>query len=521
MSRTRPPSAARPLLVRGLLCATCLVGGALAGVAASPVGASAASAAPVAATAADGGGLDPSHQQRATSMMPADSVDGARLRAAARSQLSPAVSAAKLQPASSSDVGGIDVSSYQHPGGAAIGWASVRGSGIGFAFVKATESTGYVNPYFTKDVKAARAAGIDVGGYHFARPAYSATAQADAFAAELRTADGNLPPVLDLEDNGGLGVAALQSWTATFLTRVRADVGMTPIVYTGPYFWADDLGGWKASPAFPLWIAQYTTAAAPDATGAWTAWTFWQWTDGAYFSPKAVPGVAGTVDRDRFSGPAAQLTALAAGSSGRWLDLLAPALTGRALSTAQLNTYVHDLARGASRPAVAVAMQRTTAGVQTDVRAAFQRLLGRAADPAGLAAWTTRRGTGGYSELQMVVAITESQEFLALSHTTLAGFITRLYQVELGRTPSAADIATWSKTYAAHGRNAVAYDIGFSPEAIHDAVEREYEAVLARQADPAGLASWGSSAMRTGTRWEALLGALYGSTEYAALHNVP
>ncbi len=520
MSRSHLPTVRRPLLARGLLCAGCLVGGVLAGVGALPGFASAAPARSTLSAQQDIGGLDPSDQQRATSMMPGDSVDGAQVRVA-HAQLDPSVSAATLQPVRSADLNGIDVSSYQHPGGAAIGWTSVRASGVSFAFVKATESTGYTNPYYAQDVKAARAAGISVGGYHFARPAYSATAQADHFAAVLRTAGGTLPPVLDLEDSGGLGVAALRSWTATFLARVRSDVGVTPVVYTGPYFWADELGGSTGFGAYPLWIAQYTSAAAPDATGGWKAWTFWQWTDGSYFSPKAVPGISGSVDRDRFSGSAAQLAALAAGSNGQWLTVVAPHLQGRALSTTQLNTYVHDLARGTGRPAVAFAMERTTAGVQTDVRAAFERVLSRPVDPSGLAAWTKRRGTGGYSELQMVVAMTESAEFAKLSHGTPAGLITRLYEVDLGRTPSASDIANWSRTEAAHGRDAVAYDIGFSPEALDVAVEREYQAVLGHLADPAGLRSWASVALRSGTRWESLIAALYSSADYLSRNNLP
>ena len=81
---------------------------------------------------------------------------------------------------------GPDVSSYQHPNGAAINWKKVDESGQQFAIVKATEGASYVNPYFAKDYAAAGAAGLVRGGYHFARPAYpivsSATEQAKAFA---------------------------------------------------------------------------------------------------------------------------------------------------------------------------------------------------------------------------------------------------------------------------------------------------------------------------------------------------
>ena len=62
------------------------------------------------------------------------------------------------------------MSSYQHPNNAPVNWAAVKAAGISFAFVKSTESTGYVNPYYARDVAGARAAGVVVGAYHFAQP---------------------------------------------------------------------------------------------------------------------------------------------------------------------------------------------------------------------------------------------------------------------------------------------------------------------------------------------------------------
>ena len=60
----------------------------------------------------------------------------------------PSASAAKVYD-------GPDVSSYQHPHptsahphGQPINWVAVKNAGKDFAIVKATEGTGYVNPYF-------------------------------------------------------------------------------------------------------------------------------------------------------------------------------------------------------------------------------------------------------------------------------------------------------------------------------------------------------------------------------------
>jgi|SRR5215472_2175909 len=65
---------------------------------------------------------------------------------------------------------GIDVSSYQHPGGKNIHWPSVARAGYKFAFIKDTEGSYYVNPYYASDAKSAEAAGLAVASYAFAVP---------------------------------------------------------------------------------------------------------------------------------------------------------------------------------------------------------------------------------------------------------------------------------------------------------------------------------------------------------------
>ncbi len=201
---------------------------------------------------------------------------------------------------------GVDVSRWQHPyGGGDLDWSAVAASGQDFAVVKVTEN-GYVNPYFASDVKAAHDAGLVVGGYAFARPAASAIAQADAFTRTMGTLPTpSLPPVLDLEDDGGLSPSALVAWTHAFLDRVQANTGRIPMIYSGPSFWASAMGGDDGFTGYPLWEAHYTSAAAPAAMGGWPTYTLWQYT-----SSGSVPGIYGSVDRDRFRGTREQLAAL-------------------------------------------------------------------------------------------------------------------------------------------------------------------------------------------------------------------
>jgi lysozyme len=198
---------------------------------------------------------------------------------------------------------GVDVSHYQHPNGAAIDWARVAASGQDIAIVKATEvyagSGGrpvlYTNPYLRADLAGAHAVGLRIGTYAFAHPEFSATVQADDFAAAIGTLPkGSLPPVLDLETSGGLSVAALQGWTKTFLDRLQHDTGVVPMIYSGPGFWSAFMGGTTAFAGYPLWEAHWTSARAPDPFGGWSTYTVWQFTDTAL-----VPGISGYVDGDR------------------------------------------------------------------------------------------------------------------------------------------------------------------------------------------------------------------------------
>lgn len=219
---------------------------------------------------------------------------------------------------------GPDVSGWQHPSGARIDWAKVKAGGSSFVIAKATEGSGYTNPYLASDVVAARANGLAVGTYHFARPALplsTASAQASRFAAvigEIRT-PGTLPPVLDLEVSGGLSTAQLVTWAQIFTETVRAQTGRTPVLYTYPSFWAVQMGGSRAFSRTPLWLASYRSTPPPPVSG-WAAWSMWQYTASA-----SVPGIIGDTDMSQFAGDATAFAAFADGTVPTPWPVTAPA----------------------------------------------------------------------------------------------------------------------------------------------------------------------------------------------------
>jgi GH25 family lysozyme M1 (1,4-beta-N-acetylmuramidase) len=202
-----------------------------------------------------------------------------------------------VAPPAGEPAAGIDTSSYQHVGRHRIDWVAVRRSGVSFAMIKATEGTDHDDPWFERDWKAAANAGLYRGAYHYARPAEgSAAGDAGHFLDVVGPLDGreDLPPVLDLEEDGGLGTVA-------------ARTGRRPIIYTGPHFWADHMADTERFADSPLWYAHHTDAADPGPLfGGWTTWTLWQWSDSG-----SVPGISVVVDLDRLQGGGPALEALA------------------------------------------------------------------------------------------------------------------------------------------------------------------------------------------------------------------
>lgn len=210
---------------------------------------------------------------------------------------------------------GIDVASYQHPNGAPIDWGQVRGAGHSFAYVKATEGTGYTNPYFAADWSGIGNAGLLRGSYHFPRPALpmsTAIDQARYYVSRVGTMQGanDLPPMLDLEAAGSLSAPDLVQWARTWLAEVERLTGRRPIIYTGKWFWTGYLGSTTALRDYRLWLSDYNGLSAPTNVPSGWPWTIWQ-----HSSTGQVPGIVGNVDMNRFCCSDANLVALAGGGT--------------------------------------------------------------------------------------------------------------------------------------------------------------------------------------------------------------
>ena len=212
-----------------------------------------------------------------------------------------------ISPALTGRVRGIDVLHLQ----GSIGWNSVHAANYEFAFVKATDGTGFTDDKLKDNMRKGQNAGLLMGPYHFAYPQYNNAEEEAllfiAIAGDYLT-EGYLRPVLDIEDDPSndsypcqLGQTALSNWIHEFMDTVKHETGVEPILHVNSDYANNYLDASVAR--YGLWIAHrtYDAEATPN-TGIWDNCTFWQYSDQG-----SVPGIAGNVDLDLFDGDRSRL----------------------------------------------------------------------------------------------------------------------------------------------------------------------------------------------------------------------
>ena len=200
-------------------------------------------------------------------------------------------------------VHGIDTSRWQGQ----VDWATARANGVNFAFLKATEGGDIVDPEFLANWRAARAAGVPVGAYHFWYHCRPAAEQARWFIRHVPRSAGALPPVLDMEWTPFSPTctlrpapAVIRSEARIFLDALEAHYGQRPLIYSTPDFYQVNQM-WLIG-SYEFWLR--SVAGHPTDTFGGRDWTFWQYT-----GTGAVPGVRGKADINVFNGNGARWAA--------------------------------------------------------------------------------------------------------------------------------------------------------------------------------------------------------------------
>ena len=227
-------------------------------------------------------------------------------------QLEPSAPAVESEAGLKIPIDGIDVSRYQ---GEFVSFADAERNKVRFVFVKATQGSRLVDKYYLNHVAQAKAAQIPFGVYHFYDPRTSHEEQFQNFTRTVSSADIDLPPVVDIEEEPPGSLPNWKTELSLFLKGIEEKYKVVPIIYTGEtfakrHFARSDIEFTR----YPLWLARYPTnnpvapgtmESPPKPVEPWARWHFWQYTEEC-----RVAGVVGLADCNRFFGNLEQFEAL-------------------------------------------------------------------------------------------------------------------------------------------------------------------------------------------------------------------
>ena len=194
-------------------------------------------------------------------------------------------------PSSNQIYQGIDISSYQRN----VNFSAVKNSGIDIVYIKSSEGTTYINPYFESSYSNAKENGLKVGFYHYvrARTTQQAINEANFFARVVSGKQADCKLAMDFENFGNLSINQINEISKVFLETLERITNSQPIIYSNA-FSARTIFSQELT-KYPLWVANYGVS-APGSNGKWNTWVGWQYT-----STGTVNGVSGYVDRNQFT----------------------------------------------------------------------------------------------------------------------------------------------------------------------------------------------------------------------------
>ncbi len=196
---------------------------------------------------------------------------------------------------------GIDVSRYQ----GLIDWDRVKGAGVRFAWIKASEGGDHQDERFWENWQNSKAAGVRRGPYHFVYWCRPWQEEMAFFERVAPVEPDALPPVLDVEATPTSKTCKRKLYPAEtiadmrkMLAEMERHYGKKPVIYTTVDFYAAILAG-GALTDYPIWVR--STKYFPTVRYGDRRWHFWQ-----YQSDGHIDGIAGKVDRNAFFGTAEQ-----------------------------------------------------------------------------------------------------------------------------------------------------------------------------------------------------------------------
>jgi streptogramin lyase len=192
---------------------------------------------------------------------------------------------------------------------------------------------------------------------------------------------------------------------------------------------------------------------------------------------------------------------------------------GRSAEESGAAYWLIQMGAGASRAQVALKIENSPEGQSELVDQMYTRYLGRHVESGGMIACLSMLQMGG-SQQDVAAMILSSPEILAHSGGTANGFLSSLFQDVLLRGIDSGTLLTLAQQLAqaptAATRFLIARAVLLSPESVQAQVKLDYQSILGRNADPAGLAEW-SGLNAFGISDDVVRAGLLGSDEFFGL----
>lgn len=205
---------------------------------------------------------------------------------------------------------GIDVSHHQ---GGSLNFVAFKKAGVEFAFLKSTESSGFIDAQFVTNLARARSAGMLVAAYHYVRSGVTAAAQV---ANVARVVPKDVPVIPDIEANSGSVALARE-----FVDKLLASGYRVPFTYLPRWYW-QQIGSPSLVGLPPLWSSRYPDYKIQDIAKEFNdvPATYWNGYGGlgvAVLQFTSSANVAGVqpLDANAYPGTRAELTAALGGQS--------------------------------------------------------------------------------------------------------------------------------------------------------------------------------------------------------------
>ena len=175
---------------------------------------------------------------------------------------------------------GIDISHYQED----FNWDNLRtktsdGDTVSFSFVfmKATQGLWSEDAAFDGNWQDAHEHHVFCGAYHYFLPDKDAGRQAENFISSVKLHEGDLPPVIDIEDTRGKSKQEIVDGVKTMARLLELKYGTKPIIYSNIGFIEDYLS--DDFPDYYFWVAHFYEDELQISDEI--HWLFWQHSDKA------------------------------------------------------------------------------------------------------------------------------------------------------------------------------------------------------------------------------------------------